>query len=217
MDTVHDLGGKQGFGAVEVRDIGQPFEHDWEARMWALSRSSRLPTLTIDWWRHALERMPAAAYLSVPYFEKWCLTELACYVDAGVFTLDEAVSGHTAQHGDPGKPATVADVISGNRASVKSFEVPATTDPGFGVGDRVRTHSHSVATHTRLPAYARDRVGEILAHRGAHPLADDSAQGVETPRHLYTVVFTARELWGADAAPRDTVTLDLWESYLDAE
>ncbi|MBV1902294.1 MAG: nitrile hydratase subunit beta, partial [Marinosulfonomonas sp.] len=121
---------------------------------------------------------------------------------------------HTAQHSDPAKLATVADVISGNRASVKSFEVPASTDPGFDVGGRVKTHSHSVGTHTRLPAYARGRVGEILAHRGAHPLPDDSAQGVETPQHLYTVVFTARELWGADAAPRDTVALDLWESYL---
>lgn len=214
MDTVHDLGGKQGFGAIEVRESGSPFRHDWEARMWALSRSSRLPTVTIDWWRHVVERMPPATYLSIPYFEKWCLTELACYVDAGEFTLDEAVSGHTEQQADVGEPATVADVIARNRASVKTFEVRATADPVFDVGERVKTRTHSVATHTRLPAYARGRAGEILAQRGAHPLPDDSAQGQETPQHLYTVVFTARELWGQDASPQDTVTLDLWESYL---
>jgi nitrile hydratase len=29
------------------------------------------------------------------------------------------------------------------------------------------------------------------------------------------VRFTARELWGEAANPRDTVTLDLWEPYLE--
>jgi hypothetical protein len=29
-------------------------------------------------------------------------------------------------------------------------------------------------------------------------------------------MFAARELWGAEAAERDKVFLDLWESYLDA-
>ncbi|MBV1866466.1 MAG: nitrile hydratase subunit beta [Marinosulfonomonas sp.] len=214
MDTVHDLGGKDGFGVVDVHDSGKPFEHDWEGRMWALSRSSRLPSLTIDWWRHVVERIPPAAHMSIPYFEKWCLTELACYVDAGEFTLEEAVSGHTEQQADAGKPATVADVIASNRASAKTFEVVADVEAAFNVGHRVETRSHSVATHTRLPAYARGRVGKVLAQRGAHPLADDSAQGVETPQHLYTVEFSARELWGDDASPHDTVALDLWESYL---
>jgi hypothetical protein len=32
--------------------------------------------------------------------------------------------------------------------------------------------------------------------------------------HLYTVCVTATELWGPEVNPRDTVTLDLWESYL---
>ena len=32
---------------------------------------------------------------------------------------------------------------------------------------------------------------------------------------LYTVRFTAPELWGPDANPRDSVSLDLWEPYLE--
>ena len=32
-------------------------------------------------------------------------------------------------------------------------------------------------------------------------------------QRLYTVSFTARELWGVDT--KDTVCLDLWESYLE--
>jgi hypothetical protein len=29
------------------------------------------------------------------------------------------------------------------------------------------------------------------------------------------VAFTARELWGGDAAASDKIYLDLWDSYLD--
>ena len=34
-------------------------------------------------------------------------------------------------------------------------------------------------------------------------------------QYLYTVRFSARELWGEAANPGDTVYLDLWEEYLD--
>ena len=38
----------------------------------------------------------------------------------------------------------------------------------------------------------------------------------EDPRHLYAVRFAATTLWGADAPSPDSVTLDLWEPYLEA-
>jgi Nitrile hydratase beta subunit len=38
----------------------------------------------------------------------------------------------------------------------------------------------------------------------------------EDAHHLYTVRFTARELWGESANPRDTVCVDLWDDYLEA-
>jgi len=34
---------------------------------------------------------------------------------------------------------------------------------------------------------------------------------------LYSVAFTARELWGKDAPARDTLRIDLWEDYLVAD
>ena len=70
--------------------------------------------------------------------------------------------------------------------------------------------------HTRLPRYARGREGEIVALRGTHVFPDSNAHGRgEDPHPLYTVRFMARELWGPDAAPRDSVCLDLWEPYLE--
>ena len=68
--------------------------------------------------------------------------------------------------------------------------------------------------HTRLPRYARDTRGTIIAHHGCHFLPDEGAKGNHVGDHLYTVCFAAAELWGPEANPRDTVTLDLWERYL---
>jgi hypothetical protein len=70
--------------------------------------------------------------------------------------------------------------------------------------------------HTRLPRYARGKRGVVHHWHGAHVFADSSARGDgECPQHLYTIMFSARELWGGDAAPNDKVYLDLWEGYLD--
>jgi nitrile hydratase len=51
---------------------------------------------------------------------------------------------------------------------------------------------------------------------GCHVFADTHAHGLgEDPQHVYTVVFTGQELWGADAAPGLQVSVDAWESYLE--
>ncbi|MBI1492714.1 nitrile hydratase subunit beta [Halocynthiibacter styelae] len=220
MDTIHDLGGKQGFGPVDVNEPEAPWHYDWEGRMWAMAQSSRNTSVTIDWWRHVVEQLPPHAYMTIPYFEKWCMTDLALGVDCGTFTMEDALNivGKNALRAEGASRPEVLNkeqILEKNRTSVKTFEEEVDFAPAFAVGDPVKTLSHSVPTHTRLPAYARGRSGKILAQRGAHPLPDKSAQGQEVPEHLYTVVFTAQELWGKDADPRDTVTLDLWESYLE--
>ena len=72
--------------------------------------------------------------------------------------------------------------------------------------------------HNRLPGYVRGRVGEIISYHGAHVFPDTNAnfEG-ENPQHLYGVQFTAKELWGPQMGKKDTVMLDLWESYLDPD
>jgi nitrile hydratase len=51
---------------------------------------------------------------------------------------------------------------------------------------------------------------------GAHVFPDRHAHGGgEDPRPLYSVRFAARELWGPDAPAGDSVSLDLWEPYLE--
>jgi nitrile hydratase len=67
MDGVHDLGGVQGFGPLEIDRDEPPFHHDWEARMWGLNEAmTGDPGWTIDWWRHVRLILPLD-YLSRPY------------------------------------------------------------------------------------------------------------------------------------------------------
>jgi nitrile hydratase subunit beta len=47
-------------------------------------------------------------------------------------------------------------------------------------------------------------------------LPDTNAQFLgENPQHLYAVSFSARELWGDQARPQDTVYLSMWDGYLE--
>lgn len=90
-----------------------------------------------------------------------------------------------------------------------------TASARYHAGDRVRTRSADPGHHTRLPRYARGHVGEIVSAQGEWPLPDDRARGVDPPavQTVYMVRFAARDLWGTG---EHTVTLDLWESYLEA-
>lgn len=211
MDGPHDLGGKDGFGPVDT--AAPPFAHDWEARQWALSKNVPLPGGTIDFWRHGIENMDPATYLSIPYFEKWCLNEIAHRVDQGLFTMNEILTGTPETRQDPpADPLDMDGTLARLRANNRDFRVEMATPPAFAIGDRVRTLNTPTPGHTRLPAYARGHTGTVIAHHGGHLYADAGAVGEHRGEHLYTVEFTAAELWGSDTL--DTICLDLWEPYI---
>ena len=215
MNGVHDMGGMHGMGPVAPEADEPVFHREWEGRVHALTLAS--PTRgNIDAGRHERELIPGPDYLSMSYYEKWLRSLCELIRKADVATREELESGKSA----PGSPK------SGPR--LKAVDVPAVlTRPGsylreaaaptaFAVGDRVRCRNINPTGHTRLPRYVRGHAGEIVAWHGAHVFPDTNARGEgEDPRHLYSVRFSARELWGEAANPRDTVTLDLWEPYLE--
>ena len=86
----------------------------------------------------------------------------------------------------------------------------------FKVGQRVRARNINPVGHTRLPRYVRGKTGTVIRDHGVYVFPDTNAhaQG-EKRQHVYSVRFTARELWGADASPRDSVHLDMWDDYLE--
>ncbi len=216
MDGIHDLGGMQGFGPVPVKAGDAPFRDlaDWEKRMWALARSGLAAGITIDWFRHGLERMVPADYLRFGYFNKWCANYLMLLLDNGTITMADVGRGHVEDPDPPAEARTLGDTLGITRAAAISFATAPAADPAFAVGQAVRTQRRMASDHTRLPRYARDARGSVIAHHGAHLLPDEGAKGNHVGDHLYTVAFAATELWGPDADPRDSVTLDLWERYL---
>jgi hypothetical protein len=84
----------------------------------------------------------------------------------------------------------------------------------YAPGTRVRARPGDPGHHTRVPAYVRGQVGEVVETEGKWPLPDDRARGIRPPRveTVYAVRFPARDLWGEGS---HTVTVDLWESYLE--
>jgi nitrile hydratase len=111
------------------------------------------------------------------------------------------------------RAADVPKVLAAGSRYERATGEPARFRWGSGSAPGTCTHRH-----TRLPRYARGRVGVVERVHGAHVLPDANAHGAgEQPQHLYTVRFDARELWGASADPALTVTIDAWESYLEPE
>jgi nitrile hydratase len=220
MDGIHDLGGKQGYGPIEVDSDDAPFHHDWEAREWGIAQCARTPGITIDWWRHCRELILPEDYLGRPYFDSWAQTDFSTYIEAGWMTLEDIANvGGPAENiveDDPPPALSLQQVLQEDREHAFRFDAEIDAQPAFSVGQQVIAASHGNSGHTRLPQYARGRRGTIEACNGAHVFPDLSARGVEVHQYCYSVMFSAAELWAEAEGSRDKVYLDLWESYLVA-
>ena len=215
MNGVHDMGGMHGLGPV-VPEPGEPvFHHGWEGRTHALVIAS--PTRgNIDAGRHQRELIPGPDYLRMTYYEKWFAALCEMLLAKGVVTEAELRSGRADPGAPKGSPRILADAVPVALGRGGSYAREAPAKALFKPGERVRTVNLNPTGHTRLPRYARGKAGVIERLHGAHVFPDTNAHGSgEDPRHLYTVRFAARELWGADAPEKDSVSLDLWEPYLE--
>jgi nitrile hydratase len=68
----HDIGGMPGFGAIDAAPQQAPFQHEWEARVFALNRVLLAQGLyTLDEFRDAIERMAPNDYHKSSYYERW--------------------------------------------------------------------------------------------------------------------------------------------------
>jgi len=216
MDGIHDMGGMHGFGKVEPEKDEPVFHAAWEGRCLALNRAMGFTgSWTIDQSRASIETLPPDVYLSSSYYRKWELGLEKRVIALGLAGADELASGHALR---PGKALkrnfTLADVP--NTMTRGSFFREASAPARFAPGDRVRTKNIHPATHTRLPRYARGRVGVVEALRGCHVYPDTVAIGEgEQPQWLYTVLFDGRELWGENTDPTLTVSIEAFEPYLE--
>jgi nitrile hydratase len=217
MDGIHDLGGMHGFGRV-VPEEGEPVFHaDWERRVFAMV--SAVPFAALfgdDQFRPAIEHIPPERYLTSSYYHNWLDALTGLLIDRGCITAGELGNPDAvpiaSRHPNAIVPAEVVPAIWGGASQARPVEGAR---PRFAPGDAVMTKRHGHAGHTRLPRYARGKPGRICKARGTFLVADLNSVGDTTPEMLYTVVFDARALWGLEAGPRDTLTLDLWDRYLE--
>lgn len=109
-----------------------------------------------------------------------------------------------------------ADIVPGVVAAGASSRVDVEVAPRFKAGDAIRVRNYNPATHTRLPGYLRGKLGTVEKDYGVFIFPDTHAHGPDTkPQHCYSVRFTARELWGDTASPRDTLFVDVFDDYAD--
>jgi nitrile hydratase len=217
MNGVHDMGGLQDMGPLH-REKNEPVFHAaWEGRIYAINASLRaMGKWNIDAWRHQIELLPPADYLRMTYYERWLNVNEQLAVKHGLVTPRELVTGAPERGSAKAAPVLTAAIV----ARRLGRGIPSSHDPKvppqFKVRQRVRARNMNPTGHTRLPRYARGKLGIITRDHGVYTFPDTNAhfQG-EKRQHVYSVRFSARDLWGEHASPRDSVHLDMWDDYLE--
>ena len=217
MNGAHDLGGMMGFGPIAPERDEPVFHTHWESRACAVTIAAGACGLWgLDPSRSMRENLPPAQYLAKTYYDVWITALEKLVVEHGMVLPEELIAGRALSPSPPPSRKVTAQRMAEAIAKGSPYDRPATAPAAFAVGDRVRARMINPPGHTRLPRYARGRVGEVAAVRGAFVFPDTNAhaQG-ENPQWLYTVRFSARELWGPEGDAHSTVTIDAFEPYLE--
>jgi len=217
MNGIHDMGGMHGMGPIEHEKDEPVFHARWEGRVFALRRAmGAWRKWNIDTTRHEVELVPPADYLRMSYYERQLVAFIEMMVKRGLITRAEVEMEKPAAAAAKATPALTVEKALLLVAKGVSTKRNVAVTARFKAGESVRTHNMHPAGHTRLPRYARGKTGTIERDHGVFVFPDSNAHFLgEKPQHVYSVRFAARELWGEQAAPRDSVYLDLWDDYLE--
>jgi nitrile hydratase len=207
MDGIHDLGGLDGFGAVEVERDEPVFHEDWERRTVRLNIAASLGLrYSGGAFRHSIERMEPGHYLTSPYYEHWLTGISTLIVEAGLVSaeeLDRRAGGRF--------PLSRPD-----RGTAPPSVEPDRTAVRFAVGTRVRVREWHPSGHTRAPRYVQGKQGVVVRVDGVYSVPDVEAHSDDrVVEQTYSVRFTARELWGDGGAADEFIHVDVWDRYLE--
>lgn len=223
MNGGADLGGMQGFGPV-VPEPGKTdydvenYHAEWEPRVMAMVVAlGACGQWNIDQSRYARESLQPANYMSWPYYRIWLEGVEKLLLSRGMASAKELADGKLRTPPIKVRGVLEADKVWQTLHSLGgSASRPEDRSSAFTPGDEVTTINRHPVGHTRLPRYARGRRGTVTKILGYHVFPDSSGNDLgDDPQWLYQVRFTARELWGEQANPRDSVTLDLWEPHFE--
>ena len=218
MNGIHDLGGMDGLGPV-VREENEPvFHEEWESRVFAnVLAMLAAGYFRTDEIRRAIELIAPEEYLRSSYYERWLTGLVALMLEKDVLTAEEIETGESLrQEGGtrlPPLPKEAAEFAMTNPMPANlDVDIPAR----FAAGDTVRTRNMNPLHHTRIPRYVRGKQGVVDSVQQVFLLPDTNAYGgPDKPERVYTVGFSARELWGNEAPESDSLYIDMFESYLE--
>lgn len=217
MNGAQDLGGQMGFGPVAPEQDEPYFHANWEKRALGLTiAAGAMGHWNIDESRHARESLHPADYYSSSYYEIWIKALETLLNRHGFVTHDELLVGQALGGATTPKRVLKAADVPAMLARGGPTNRPVNEPARFKAGDRVRTENFNPEDHTRLPRYARGKIGVVDSVREGFVFPDTNAHGRgEHPQWVYTVVFDGCEIWGEDADPSLSVSIDAWESYLE--
>ena len=217
MNGPQDLGGQMGFGPIAPEKDEPIFHGEWEKRALGVTLvAGAMGAWTIDESRHARESLHPADYYSSSYYEIWIKALEVLLLRHGFVSDAELRKGRALGTGAAPKRVLKATDVPAVLARGGPCDRPVEAPPRFKAGDRVMTKNFSPSGHTRLPRYARAKQGVVETVHEGFVFPDSNAHGEgENPERVYTIVFTGKEIWGEDADPTLTVSIDAWESYLE--
>jgi nitrile hydratase len=217
MNGVHDLGGMQDMGPVQAGKNEPVFHEPWQARAFACTRAmGGWRKWNLDAMRFQREQIAPVDYFRMSYYERWIVALVELMLKNGMVTPAELERGKP----DPGSAKLTPPLTAEKAQILVTKGVPASRDVAvtarFHAGERVRARNINPVGHTRLVRYARGKTGTIHMDHGVFLFPDTNALFLgEKPQHVYSVRFAARELWGEQAAPQDSVYIDMWDDYLE--
>jgi len=199
MDSLHDLGGRQGFGRVNYPD--QPHAETWEPVVRALSACAlRNHVYNMDEFRHAIERMAPRHYVTAPYYERHLTAVATLLVEKGLVTQEEL--------------AALAGGAFPLAAPIGPGRLPAVPQ-SFGIGETVRVKNEYVPGHVRMPGYIRGKTGVVVGISPPYPFPDAAGHGMQAPMEpTYDVRFRSRDLW-PDSCDDTMNHVGVFQSYLE--
>jgi nitrile hydratase subunit beta len=211
------MGGMHGMGPIQHENNEPVFHARWESRVFAMYIAlSAWRKWNIDAARHSREVIPPAEYLRMSYYEKWFAGQVQLLVKSGLVTAAEIESGVPAPGTAKVTPPLTVEKIPTTLANRINASRDVQVTPRFQAGQRVRARNMHPVGHTRLPRYARGKTGTIEQDHGVFVFPDTNAHFLgEKPQHVYSVRFAARELWGEQASPRDSIYINMWDDYLE--
>lgn len=90
MNGIHDIGGMHGLGPIEPEENEPVFHEDWERRVFGMTLATlALGQYHLDEFRHSIERMDPARYLSSSYYEHWLVSLETLFTEKGIITREE--------------------------------------------------------------------------------------------------------------------------------